>query len=518
MRNINALTDVDWVATTDGVLTVRETLCGASDIKSLDFSLPALEVGATLRLLSEVFTLAVRHQGVADVAKHKSLNPASVDAAIMQVGSAALLGDPEMPFMQRPVVPVTGPKDTARKLEPGHQPIKKLRPFMASDRAEGFWGLSNTTPDSIPLDRAIPELLMFNYYSGAGNNVYDGDKCAMGAPGLRFLGQDNTATEVIWQGENLWKTLMLNIPASWAAGNGVPAWADRTGTKSFDQKTGLFDPLWSSSWTSNAPACLWIDHELVGVRVGGVPQAWFHPTMGASKEDRKAWWDQRNTQDPRYLYLPNPAGELKAQRLDLERDILDLAIEWNSQGKGETLIAHGASRLLAPSAGDNIVFLRHQIGGTASSPSIRASEVLIGSPERWAPDPAIAQDLRLYSELMSQLHFAVTGPFRRLRASDRSGNRVPAVLDTLEERKADASAYFWRSMETVFEEALSELHRDAEVSDGTLWKSGRDALAVFDSVVEPHRAQVGAQTEFVRAGVEAHIRRRINNYIQEGQV
>lgn len=100
--------------------------------------------------------------------------------------------------MQRPALPPTSAKDTSRRLGPGDQEIKKLLPAMPSEQGEDYWNLSVSFPKRLPLEDAVLKLVLFHYYSMAGNNAYDGNKARMGAPGIRFLGKGNTATEFMW--------------------------------------------------------------------------------------------------------------------------------------------------------------------------------------------------------------------------------------------------------------------------------------------------------------------------------
>ncbi len=500
----NALTEIPWVRTSAGAMTVKDALLRSHEIESLELDAPALEVSSTYRLLCQVFALVVRETGEgSNFDKEKKLDPGAVDRAIDSLGSAVDLFDNEQPFMQRPALLPVDQRDRTRKIGRGDQPVKKLLPFMPSDQAERFWELSVETDQALDLPEAALALVVFHNFSMAGNNRYDGDKCQMGAPGIRFPGQDNTATEMIWKGQNLLNTLSLNTPMSWVKEGGLPAWADRTGAVSRDPKTGFLPPLWTASWSSNAAVAYWEDDTLTGVRTGGVPSEWL-PTKGIDDKTLKKWWDDRNTQDPFYLYVPDRAGDLKAQRLDLQRDTLDLAVEWNADSKAEKLISAGRQHVSRPRNRD-LIFFRHQVGGTASSPSIRASQVLVGNRDVWAPDEEVAYNVCEYSELIRKLHFTVTGAFRRRRASDKTG-AGSAVLDALESRRADASAYFWREVSSAFNQYIAHAHDDPMLTEEDVRALRTACMNTFDQAAGPYWSQHRQSIEQVRAEVE----RRVN--------
>lgn len=496
----NALTDLSWVRTSEGNYTAKDALIRADELDGLNLDVPALEASSTLRLLCQVFALTVREMGGVSVLRRSGrLDPDAVERAIEAIGPAADLFDSEQPFMQRPALPPMSPKDATRRLGAGDQPVKKLFPFMPSDQAEDFWGLSHASSNSLSLEEATRALVVFHHFSMAGNNRYDGDKCQMGAPGIRFPGQENTATEIVWQGANLLETLSFNTPRSWVEKGGLPAWADRTGIKSRNEDASGFTPLWEGSWSSNTAVGYWEDEALAGVRTGGVPPGWL-PLKGADQKALKQWWDNRNTRDPFYLYIPDKSGEKKAQRLDLQRDSLDLAVEWNVDSKAQYLM-EGAQQNVANPRAASLIFFRHQIGGTASSPSIRASETLIGDSEVWAPDQEVADSVREFSELIRKLHFVVAGSFRRNRNSDQGAGGV-TVLDGLESRRQDASAFFWREMNDAFLGYIAHAREDPSLTKDDVIAIRRACLAAFDQAAAPYRNQHFHAVEQVRARVE----------------
>ena len=311
----NALRDIPWIVSNDGLLTPREALLRAHQISGLDLSRPAFQVSSQLRILVAVLAITLYKSG-GKFDLENGLSAESIDEAINEIGSAANIDDPEQPFLQQPALKPKSPADKTRIIEPGAAfPVKKLSPTTSPDQANEFWQRANPDDLSFPAAEAVMALAVYHNFAPAGNNAYDGQKCVMGAPGLRFPGKDNSATEVLWHGSSLLETLALNTPQSFIETYSLPAWADRTGTRSCI--TTEEPPLWRATWSSNAPVCIWEGTTLVGARSGGVPETWYRPSMGKAKDSRKKWWDDRNTEDPFYFYIPDDKGARKAQRLDL---------------------------------------------------------------------------------------------------------------------------------------------------------------------------------------------------------
>lgn len=415
-----------------------------------------------------------------------------------------MLTDAVNPYLQRPRLTDTGSQET--RLAPGFHPIKKLNPTSPPEQAIDFWQMSWTTPDALPAPQAVMGLVVYHHFSLAGNNSYGGQKCSMGAPGIRYPGKDNTATEVGWLGDTLLATLAMNTPRSWTQGSGLPAWADRECALS---RVGLGEhPLWRATWSSNVATGLWENNHLVAVRVGGIPEEWHVPSMGTSKESRKAWFDQRNIEDPLYLYANNARGELKAQRVDIGRDATDMAVQWNALGNPRKLRSNSTDRLWGAGEASRVLFLRHRVEGTASSASIRASEAMADDTTRWAPTEVMAEDLQQYSEIIQKLHDAVVRPFRRKTANDKTreeaGKPVYAI-EALSARRPDVSTQFWRNMGPVFDSLVGVLAVGG-MPDGALWQRAREAsITAFDLVVEPYYAINPPVVEFVRNHVRHNL-------------
>lgn len=523
----NALTDIPWIRTVDesGVshLTLVDVLKRSHQVGFfLDKNVPGYVFGAQFRLLRDVLAVVLRshpdyqqgeEQDLSEDLLADGVPEIALEKGIEKLAACADIFSATNPFLQRPVAPMTHPKDNARLLEAGKQPVKKLLPAMPSDQGEDFWNLSVAQGEALDLPQAVLHLAIHHHYSMAGNNIYDGFKCAMGAPGIRFLGKGFAATEIFWGGESLLESLLQSLPKSWVEGDGLPAWSDRVG-KTALQSDGSEHPLWRGTWSSNTAACHWEEGQLTGVRIGGAPDTWFLPTMGTTKESQKAWWDQRNTEDLMYLYIPNQQGEQKAQRIDFGRDATDLAVEWAAESKVEKAKLHKAaaffSRDYAP-----LNFIRHQIEGTASSPSIRATQVYTPDPQRWVFDASEGLQERIVQRatLIRDLHNLVCSPFRRKNENDKKRElegKAVAVLETLEDLKNDASASFWREITPVYIELIHQNATENEViSQDIRVETFAAAIRAFDMVTLAYKNQDRAQFEFVRGNLESRLRWRL---------
>ncbi|MBM7824570.1 hypothetical protein JOD55_000397 [Arcanobacterium pluranimalium] len=511
--------DIPWIDTNRGYLSPRELLKQAHTAGiSLNFARPAFEVSTQFRFLLHTIAVVLRHEytdgkisrSTTENLLKNGLSNKAIDSGLEKLAPGAMLHDGVMPFMQRPPLPPKGPKDTSRKLGPSDQEVKKLSPAMPSDEGEDFWNLLVDFPKSLPYPQAILKLTAYNFFSPAGNNVYDGDKARMGTPGMRFLGKGNAATEFIWQidGGSLLHSLLASLPKDWVAGDALPAWADREGTSAIAD-SGLCHPLWAASWSSNVAVGFWENDELTGVRIGGVPQNWIlKEVMGNSDELNKNWWDTRNTADPMYLYIRNDQNELKAQRIDLGRDATDLAVEWAAQNKTEHLFATTSKHVLNLEIGDATpLFFRHQIEGTASSPSIRASEVFEADKSLWAfnLDKYVQNDVSNFARLLQDVRNTVVRPFRR-----KTGN-ANNVLDALADRANDVSHAFWRNITYTYERFITDVASGNENYQELYENVYYEALRSFDDVTKAYLGQYPNDIFHVRGAVGRYVRKLIND-------
>ena len=527
---LNALTDIEFVRMADGRSTVRNVLRSAHDeTVQLDYREPGYVVTSQLRLLTAVAAVALRHcdEGTKEVIKN-GISETAIDRAIEDLAIATNPFDPDFPFLQRPALKPASEKDTSRRLGRNDQPVKKLSPAMPPDQAEEFWNLLTKTNGDLSLPDAVLALTIYHHMSMAGNNAYDGDKCQMGSPAMRYVGTDLTATEVFFTGPRLLDTLLGLIPRSWVEGQGLPAWADRSCAQSLDEVRGQAHPLWAATWSSNTPACYWEGTRLTGVRTGGIPENWYLKSeMGTTKATRKAWWDDRNTRDPFYLYIPNNDGDLKVQRLDFGVDGTNLAVEWAAKNKTEALLSRADNSVRGhPGRDSRVMFARHQISGTASSPNIRASELFSPSTDRWAFDleDEVRTDIQTEADMVQRLNGALRSSFRRKTSAEKE---LLPVLDSLADRQDDASAAFWRAVTDTYVDIIAELrdyHMGTRSSDDPsagyeLPKKLKNqlfstTLRAFDDTVAPHFLQEPALISLVRGVLE----RKVNRVLNRGNI
>lgn len=459
-----ALIAIPWIKTSDGPKTVRDALLTAHETDGLDKKLNGIQAGTHLRFLTAVAALAVRIQGKADAAFHAN----AVEQALALLIPQCNVLDPDRPFLQ---VPQSDGAPKAGK----ETPVKKLLPWMPADRAEDFWS-DGAVPQVQELADAVLALAVHYHYSFGGNNKIDGLSCANGSPGSRYPGVGYTATEVLWQGSSLFETLLLNTPRSWINGVGLPAWADPSCEVSRLGAGKPEHPLWRATWGSNTALCRWDESQLTAVSTGGTPHR--PPTMNIGKLAAKAWWDARNTEDTFYLYVDiekkNAKGmlissERKAQRLDFGHSTTDLAVEWNSKNLSAAVISRSKGTVMSPD--DNqIMFLRHLVEGSASSPVVRRTEVLVSSPKKWIIDEDRADAVADASSLVKAVCAEVCKPFTEK-------GRLTAIRD----RRADIESAFWQKVGKPFEHFI--ISGTGDSIDPAVWPAVRAAaLAAFDEV------------------------------------
>lgn len=459
-----ALSGIPWIRTSGGPMTVQEALLGAHRIEGMDATLNGIELGAQLRLLTAVAALVWRKSP-----SDAEFSPGAVQAVLTDLAPHTGLFDPERPFLQAPAgaEPVTVGDKT---------PVKKLYPWMPADRAEAFWS-ENTVPKALSQAEAILALAVHYHYSFGGNNRIEGRSCVNGSPGIRYPGVGFTATEVLWQGKNLFETILLNTPKAWTDGEGMPAWADHSAARSMSRDGLIEHPLWRATWGSNTAQCLWVDGSLAAVSTGGSPH--LPPTAGAGKEGAKAWWDQRNLEDSFYLYVDvektNAAGvvtdvQRKMQRLDLGRYETDLVVEWNAKGLSQAVRSRSKGTVRTPGRDSQLIFLRHLVEGSASSPVVRRTEVLVSSPKKWMVGEERAQSVAAAANMIKSACAAVTAPFT-----------MKGRLTALRDRRTDVETAFWINVSTLFDEFI--VNGTGEEIDAGLWPLVRNAaMDAFDEV------------------------------------
>lgn len=498
---------IPWIWTTEGRLSPIDLLTRGHEIRGLDTERAGMEISATLRVLSPLFALTIRSltKGQSDpddlvpATRHlrKGIPLDAVNEACAQLEPGAHLLGGRFPFMQL--------KQAGK--EPVEKSVAKLFPENPAEVAMRFWNLSSRAPERLAAADAIVALAIFHNFSPGGNSSLAGRKMLNGTPAFRYPGIGKTATEMVSTDKrSILNTLAMNVPKSWVWGTGLPAWADRPGEHSM-QRDGLMHPMWQATWSSNIAMCRWDeDMELTAVEIGGIPDEWYHPTMGRSHEDRKAWWDMRNTQDPMYFYLPdkNKPDHLKAQRLDIGMPDTQLAIDWIEQGKAEHFQKRlSGDRIWQPQTPSPIMFLRHRIEGTATSPLIRASQVLVGNPEIWAPSESVRNEALKWVKFVLSLHSTVIQPFRRKHSKEPD---TAVVLDGLESVKGDASTFFWRETTGVYERAMASIAESGSASASVVDEMISAAERAFRAAIDPYKTQYGMRAEYVESQIVRWLR------------
>ncbi len=471
----NTFRELPLIKTSAGTLSIEEVLkrSGEKDLW-LDQAIDGFEFGASWRLLSAI--TAVCLQIDPSLVKESSLPFSVIDKALATLSEAEDLFGGNYPFFQQPQVP-------SQKAD---KPAWKLSPTAPSDKSQTYWDLDKFKPETMSLSEAAMALIIFATYSFTGNSKYNGAKCLNGSPGIRYLGAGNTATEVFIQSDTLYKSLLRSIPKTWIQPGGLPAWADRTGKKS-TLPDGSMHPLWRATWSSNTAACEWSESELLGVGTGGIPKTWFATEMGSTNQTQKAWWDQRNTEDPFYFYRPNEKGELKAQRLDLSKDLTELAVEWAKEQLTGNLQDWAANRVITPDfRHDSLIFVRHQISGNASSAIIRESVVTIPDPSMWSFDdsPEVQEEITAQALFILKLRDIVRGPFRRGKGF---------ALDDLADLRPAAADTFWREVTPAYANIITTLYDDDDDIELKLLQAQLRAIdcakRAFNQVIEPYLLQ-----------------------------
>ncbi|MDK8100423.1 MAG: type I-E CRISPR-associated protein Cse1/CasA [Winkia neuii] len=521
----NALRGPKWIGLATGPATVEEALL-AAHTTNLDPNVPGYEYGAQLRFLAYLLPLVLRNidSSIVDTEEkyidsdellENGLPAAVVNKTLDKLLEVSYLDSPDKPFMQQPAAKHP---DSTTKFRPKEDTVRKLLPTVPSEQGDSFWDLSLPEQESLHSASAARSLVVHSFYSMAGNGKYANRKMQMGAPGIRFLGKENSATEIFWRGRNLLETLLGLIPWKWVQGSGLPAWADREGRES--KSADGHHPLWCASWSSNAPACRWENGRLLQVRIGGIPEQWYALEMGTHsgssaerKAAAKAWWDTRNLTDPLYLYITGNDGKPHAARMDIGDDPTKLAVEWAAR---QNIPKFAGRDCLAPvpRAHRSLCFIRHQIGKTAQSPGILASVVYFPDPSKWVLDlneelQAAVRDCAL---MIQGLLRAVSAPFRRARKEDTDPEGRSYALDPLATRKTDVVNVFWRNISDVYQDFIRSI-QDTESSTlpRELYQRAVDAsLSAFDEITEAYAQIYPDRIGFVRSRVSYNLRKTAN--------
>ena len=468
-------------------MTVEEVLKHATDPDfRLNLDVSGMEFMSIIRLLSHIGArMLQKDDSLHRKHRKKPLPDGLIAETLAELEADRPLYGGKQNFFQIP--------DSKGVVGRGKQPTSKLSPTAPGDNSQAYWDRDKHKPVTLSAEEAMRQILIFSMYSSAGNNKFENRKCQNGSPGIRFLGAGNTATEVMVQSKNLWDSLLCSIPATWVAGSGMPAWADPMGEQS-KTDTGMH-PLWQASWMPNGVSGYWEGEELVGVGVGGVPpqylgsfsKVWSPYGDKDAKESYKAWFKQRDTEDPFYLYIrDSKTNDPKAKRLDLSKDLIQLAVEWAREGTISKLDGLMAGRVAAPNfKHDKLLFARHQIGGNASTPVIRESVTTNTASSLWCldQDPEVQARIIGQAEFIDTLKQRVCAPFRRQSDKDHP------TFDDLADLRPMMEAEFWRRITPVYEEVISTAQA-ADFNVVELYEKGVAAtIAALDAVIDPYLLQ-----------------------------
>ncbi len=537
----NALTDIAWVQTTSGDLTVKETLLRAHEIKGLGPALSGTEYGATFRFLHAVAARVITHMlkqtgqklDDLDSGDEKNIlgstfNEADVDAALAEMESHAHLVHDEYPFMAQPTL--------------GFEPTKPptvLRPSIVSEKDSQFWTLLVEERPLTKEEAALALVVAHNYFP-VGNNQTVPDyphqldkRTKNGAPGFRLTGGKGIA-EVILTEPNLHDTLIANLPRDFIDA-GLPAWADR------DHNHG--GRLWEATWSSNAPTTRFDGSDnLVSAGIGAIPDKWCLPEQGhfqditdqldAIKADttlsprkvaakvlaaqqaekgrvrdiRRDWWDARNELDPFYLETVRENGTIRKFRAESSRHQTQLAIEWllaDSWGAASAKAA--ANNLVPPSTDTTLTFLAHRESDNTQSPSIRDSRVLRVGQKEWAPSEDVYDSVIGFARLLDEISKVVLAPFRESKF-----NR--AYLTGMGQWMENVTHQYWADVSESFSSGIATLSNEDDITDRQLSRLHQDALKAARDALYANESTLGLKGIQTAAVLDAQVSTKIRNY------
>jgi hypothetical protein len=116
------------------------------------------------------------------------------------------------------------------------------------------------------------------------------------------------------------------------------------------------------------------------------------------------------------------------------------------------------------------MFLRHLVEGSASSPVVRRTEVLLSSPKKWIIDEDRADAVSDASRRVKAVHAELCKPFTK-------EGRLAAIRD----RRPDLETAYWQKVARPFEQFI--INGTGDVVDPVVWPAVRTAaLAAFDEI------------------------------------
>jgi hypothetical protein len=472
----NALTDIAWIDSTDGPLTPREALVRAHEIAGgvagFDPLLSGVRIGAQFRFLMGLTALVVREQGEAG----DRFSPDAVDAVLARLFAVSDPFDADRPFLQQ------WRTGAEKDLEVSFKAPTALNLAVESASAQSFWSIGQ---EKWVLAKALHSLLEFGTYAPASNNRIHGRSCWNSSPGRGWVPGNLPSTELVWTKDTMFEALLLNTPKTWAAGTGLPFWADRTGANA-SGADGLH-PMWTATWTGNIVIGEWAVAaedpeltELTGVAVGGtadysvflgfeLPE--FQPRPETADADlavtvervsaeanadqkltRKEAMYIRDLNDPlRIIEDRLKDGELHRTpyRMDPAESASRVLVSWKSKNLSPAMSDRGQKAIRQPGRdGHRIVFLVHEYAGTASSPQLRFSQHRQMSAIEWIDADDRAEEV---TDLAKRIDMFAFANLASLFGKDRP-------LYTLRPYRAQFLATFW-------DEVTEPFHRFITVSD-----------------------------------------------------
>lgn len=246
------LTDIPWVRTTAGSMTVRDVLLRAGDIKGLDTdALNGMEYMTTLRILEHLAVVALRHQ---DDQSSGDIEPAAIERAIGLIEPYADLFDDRSPALQVR-------RDTT-SFKPSPPDWDRAMPQKSSGMGSLFWNLTSRGAENRDLSRITLNLAVNAFYGTSNNGgglqkgiTTDGVHVsyAVFKPRPESVAHqgDDEVTEVALLGTTLAQSLLLGIPTAWVADcTSLPGWLDTRA------ETGQ-DDFWWATWSVCSTATQW---------------------------------------------------------------------------------------------------------------------------------------------------------------------------------------------------------------------------------------------------------------------
>lgn len=446
---------------------------------------PGYSVGTVLRFLLSIAAVAERYRS--DEVRRPKCDPAAVERALDVLAPYSNLYDTEYPFMQRPLV---ASQDKA---------LNKVLPTdldltVPTDVAKQFWNL-RTFPTRLSPAEAALSLAIFHFYGGSNNRYYDGLKMRNGAPGLvrcspvvqirgadpkavaisitpeQITGilssnyqQENHGTEVFKLFEDLYQTLLSNLPALWTDGEVLPAWAHREATID----TGS-SQLWQQTWSPNTTACRWAeDGYLVRARTCGVPLEWCLPTQRPLEKDSSGkapkernlplnqWVQRRNEDSPFILKRRDSEDKVHFKSIAFGPSPTELAVTWIAEGNARALRDHfNHQNHMYSREPDRLLFLSHVVKSDITVLMYLSSTFHVEGTETWAPDPeseealyaAAEALLAMYNIVECQVNPAHVGSPGKPTGTGKNRDHELPFAGTI---SASFKTYFWQKISPSF--------------------------------------------------------------------